>query len=93
MNDLDYALGEVVSSIPEPTVFSSHRVLRQRVLLLWWHNDCQVVADGMVSRGNAQKSQTLKPAWARLRQYSLAKVGQFELRFKECGNLIYEVHR
>ncbi|MFS7935873.1 hypothetical protein Hanom_Chr05g00408651 [Helianthus anomalus] len=34
--------------------FSSHRVLRQRVLLLWWHNDCQVAAGDMVSRGNTQ---------------------------------------
>ncbi|MFS7913029.1 hypothetical protein Hanom_Chr02g00136811 [Helianthus anomalus] len=47
---------------PSPTGFSSHRVLRQRVLLLWWHNDCQVAAGGMFSRGNAQKSQTLKLA-------------------------------
>ncbi|MFS7996405.1 hypothetical protein Hanom_Chr12g01129631 [Helianthus anomalus] len=60
---------------PSPTGFSSNRVLRQRVLLLWWHNDCQVAAGSMVSRWNAQKSQTLKPAWARLRHIVLPKWG------------------
>ncbi|MFS7959046.1 hypothetical protein Hanom_Chr08g00686041 [Helianthus anomalus] len=78
---------------PSPTVFSSHRVLRQRVLLLWWHNDFQVAVGGMVSWGNAQKSQTLKQAWTRLRQHSLIGVGQYEtLRFGECS-FINEVHR
>ncbi|MFS7996426.1 hypothetical protein Hanom_Chr12g01129851 [Helianthus anomalus] len=73
---------------PSPVGFSSNRLLRQRVMLLWWHNDCQVDAGSMVSRGNAQKSQTLKPAWARLRQHSLAKVGKYgALLFGECGNL------
>ncbi|MFS7900175.1 hypothetical protein Hanom_Chr09g00816341 [Helianthus anomalus] len=40
--------------ILSPSGFSSHRVLHQRVLLLWWHNDCQVATGGMVSQGNAQ---------------------------------------
>ncbi|KAF5812432.1 hypothetical protein HanXRQr2_Chr04g0192531 [Helianthus annuus] len=52
---------EVSGSILSPPRFSSHRVLRQRVLLLWCHNDCQVATGDVVSRGNAQ-SQALKLA-------------------------------
>ncbi|MFS7984248.1 hypothetical protein Hanom_Chr11g00984291 [Helianthus anomalus] len=48
-----YNLFQAVKLNSELTRFSSHRVLRQRVLLFWWHNDCQVAAGGMVSRGNA----------------------------------------
>ncbi|MFS7954656.1 hypothetical protein Hanom_Chr07g00633071 [Helianthus anomalus] len=47
-------LVEMSGSILSPPVFPSHRLLRQRVLLLWWHNDCQVSAGGMVSREDAQ---------------------------------------
>ncbi|MFS7914633.1 hypothetical protein Hanom_Chr02g00155731 [Helianthus anomalus] len=45
---------EISDSILSPPGSSSHRVLRQRVLLLWWHNVCQVATGVMVSRGNAQ---------------------------------------
>ncbi|MFS7979610.1 hypothetical protein Hanom_Chr10g00929721 [Helianthus anomalus] len=51
--EFELGLCEVVSSIPEPTRVSSHRMLRQRVLLLWWHNDCLLAVGGMVSRRNA----------------------------------------
>ncbi|MFS7928836.1 hypothetical protein Hanom_Chr04g00325481 [Helianthus anomalus] len=63
----------MIVRIPSPPGFSSHCVLRQRVLLLWWHNVCQVATGGIVSLGTP--SQTLKPTWTQLRQDSLAGVG------------------
>ncbi|MFS7913547.1 hypothetical protein Hanom_Chr02g00143031 [Helianthus anomalus] len=52
--DRAYPLAQVSGSILSPPGFSSHLVLRHKVLLLWCHNDCQVTANGMVSWGNAQ---------------------------------------
>lgn len=45
-----------------------------RELLLWWTQRLSNEGDCMVSRENSQ-ARILKPAWARLRQYSLVGVG------------------
>ncbi|MFS7942502.1 hypothetical protein Hanom_Chr06g00489141 [Helianthus anomalus] len=47
-------LADVSDSILSPPKFSSHYMLRQRVLFLWWQHDYQVATDSMVSQRKAQ---------------------------------------
>ncbi|MFS7999616.1 hypothetical protein Hanom_Chr12g01168491 [Helianthus anomalus] len=79
MKDLNKALCDVINSIPETNRVSSHRVFCQRVLLLWWHNDYQVTADGIVS----SKKRPKKPNFET--NVTLTRVGNtnlFDLKSK-----------